>query len=137
MAGEYEGGIREMKKSLSPRQVYERQITEEDVLGQIRQLLELNGARVHRIVERIPWGKRTSEKGIPDLFGWIMPPNKLEGFPPRHFFIEVKRPGSKLRPAQTAWLESARADGVVCFVADSVEKMVEEFRKYGVEIKGL
>lgn len=130
-----------MKKSFSPRQIFERTLTEEDVLGVCRWLLELNGARVHRVIERIPWGKRTSEKGIPDLFGWWPKSHSFYSGVMRccltPFWIEIKRPGGKLRPAQAAWLESARADGVVCFVADSVEMMVSEFKKYGIEIKGL
>lgn len=130
-------------KKLSDRQLFERTITEDDVLGAIRSILELNCARVHRIVERIPWGRKTSEKGIPDLFGWWpehRKPNVPDGFVeglPIHFFIEVKRPGGKLRPAQSAWIALARADGVIAFKAESVEEMVLEFKKYGIEIKGL
>lgn len=66
-----------MKKKLSIRQLYERTLTENDVLGAIRQLLKLNGARVFRVIERIPWGKTQSEGGIPDLFLWF-PVGKVE-----------------------------------------------------------
>ena len=59
-----------MRKEMSARQIYERSITEEDVISAIRAVLEINGARVHRVVERIPWGRKTSEPGIPDLFLW-------------------------------------------------------------------
>jgi len=128
----------------SSRGVYERKISENDVLGAIRQLLELNGFRVWRIVERIPWGRTKSEPGIPDLAGyfrhgftchsgkdcrplWIQIP----------FYIEVKKPGGKLRPAQEAWLARANEDGVIAFKAESVEECVSEFKKYGIEIKGL
>lgn len=129
-----------MKKTLSPRALFERSITENDVLGAIRNLLELNGARVHRIVERIPWGKTKSEGGIPDLFGWINSTHLCgDGcyVYPRGFFIEVKKPGGKLRPAQAAWIQRAQADGVVAFKAESVEEMVSQFKKYGIDIKGL
>lgn len=126
---------------LSKRGVYERKVTEEDVILQIRHLLELNGARVHRVVERIPWGRRKSEPGIPDIFGWWpglcdkretdCPGNAVQ------FFIEAKRPGGKHRPAQTAWIESARRDGVIAFFADSVESVVAGFKEFGIQIKGL
>lgn len=142
-----------MKKSLSPRQVFERTLTENDVLSAIRSLLELNGARVHRIVERIPWGKTTSTPGIPDLNGYwprIRQMNhgyvsfQQDGHPHIrgdksccHFWIEVKRPGGKLRPAQAIWLAQAELDGVIAFKAESVEEMVSEFKKHGIEIKGV
>lgn len=131
-----------MKTKLSDRQIYERSLTENDVLGQIRQLLELNGARVFRVIERIPWGKTKSEGGIPDLFGWFTLPKYAYVMStgllrPTHFFIEVKRKGGKFRPAQARWLEQAQADGVIAFKADSVEEMVAEFKRFGIEIKGL
>lgn len=145
------GRVRE--KALSERGVYEIPLTEEMVIGQIRQLLELNGARVHRIVERIPWGKRTSTPGIPDIAGWfprgarvrclnVFPlsdnPGRIITIPAIcSFWIEVKRPGGKHRPAQTAWIEAARQDGVIAFFADSVEAMVAGFKEFGIEIKGL
>jgi len=133
--------VRPRKVALSARGIVEPVQSEEDVLGAIRGLLEANGARVHRIVERIPWGKTTSTPGMPDLVGWF--PRKWEGDflntveLARVFFIEVKRPGGKLRPAQTLWLNEARLDGIIAFMADSVEKMVEEFSKYGIRINGL
>ena len=119
---------------------YEPALSEEDVLGQIRCLLEANGARVFRVVERIPWGRTRSDGGIPDLFGW-WPEDCLDCMEHNnraiHFFIEVKKPGGKLRPAQVAWIEAAQRDGVIAFKAESVEEMVSEFRKYGIEVKGL
>lgn len=137
-----------IRKALSARQVYERSITEEDVFSACRALLELNGARVFRIVERIPWGRKTSEPGLPDSFGWW--PQRTESeraindagdvavlYPPLPFFIEFKKPGGKIRPAQIAWIEAARRDGVVVFCADSVESMVARFKEYGIEIKGI
>lgn len=128
-------------KRLSERQIFERSITEEDVFGACRQLLELNGARVHRVVERIPWGKKKSEPGIPDTFGWFKPFSHpyLEGSSrPIHFFIEFKRPHkAERRPAQIAWIDSARRDGAIAFFADSVEAMVIGFKEFGIKIEGL
>lgn len=120
-----------MKTRLSERQLFERSITEDDILGACRSLLELNGARVHRIVERIPWGKRTSTPGIPDLTGWFCGPHA-----PLHFWIEVKKPGGRHRPAQDMWIARARADGVIAFFAESVDQMVEGFKQFGIQLKG-
>lgn len=128
-------------KKLSPRQLYERTLTENDVLGAIRSILELNGAHVDRIVERIPWGKTTSTPGIPDLVAWWRRSYSFSAGVmrccPTVAFIEVKRPGGKLRPAQAAWLEAAQRDGVIAFKAESVEEMVAEFKKHGIQIRGL
>lgn len=131
-----------MKTQLSARGIYEPKITEEHVLGAIRQLLELNGARVYRVVERIPWGKKTSTPGIPDLFGWFpghspsLHKKDVIGTPIIHFFIEVKKPGGKQRLSQVIWMQEARRDGVIAFFADSVESMVKGFAEFGITIKG-
>lgn len=123
----------------SERGIFEAQITEKDVVGAIRNLLELNGARVFEIVERIPWGKRTSTPGLPDLAGhfYRLPVEHPGLILPIHWWIECKRPGGKLRPAQIAWIEAAQRDGVICFMADSVEAMVAGFQRYGIKIQGL
>lgn len=128
-------------KQLSARQVYERSITEEDVFGACRQLLELKGAVVHRVVERIPWGPkgRTSDPGIPDLFGWFPSSRQWPGFPatggrPLHFFIEIKKPGGRQRIAQINWIEDARRQGVVAFFADSVDAMIRGFQWFGIDL---
>lgn len=122
-----------MKKVLSPRAVFERSLRESDVVGAIINLLELNRARVFKIVERIPWGKTTSTPGLPDLM--VIWPNTFGNAVVT--FIEVKRKGGKLRPAQERWLTQAREDGVICFMADSVESMVHEYKKFGITVKGL
>ena len=55
------------------RGIYQRVVQEEDVLSEIRQMLELNGARVFRAIERVPNCYRcgkwlgASEAGTPDL----------------------------------------------------------------------
>lgn len=116
---------------LSEREIWERSIKEEDVLGQIRQMLEVNGARVYRVIERIPWGKTKSEGGIPDLFGWFPRPTREHpglSFP-LHFFIEVKKPGGRIRPKQVAFIDSAFRDGVIAFKAESWEECLKEFHR--------
>ena len=139
-----------MRKRLSEREIFERSISEEDVFGACRALLELNGAVVHRVVERIPWGRKKSEPGIPDMFGWfkhkrldwkcvevLCSGNAILDIGPVSFYVEIKKPGGKHRPAQVRWIEDARKDGVIAFFADSVEQMVEEFKKLGIVLKGI
>lgn len=130
-------------KKLSDRQLYERTLTEEDVVGQIRSFLELNGARVHRIVERIPWGRKTSTPGIPDIIGWMprgrSTGNEINPFlgSAKSFYIEVKRPGGKRRPAQTTWISDAVNDGVLAFFAESVDDVVNAFASHGIYLRGI
>lgn len=134
-----------MKITKSARGIYERGITEEDIVGQIRTYLEMNGARVNRIVERIPYGRRTSEPGIPDLIGWgnwnrlFVDGKEIVGFGnffPTVFFIEVKRPGGKHRPAQEAWIARAREDGILAFFAESLDDVKREFEMVGITLRG-
>lgn len=118
-------------------------MTEEDVLGQIRAFLEFNGARVFRVIERVPKCYRcglwlgSSERGHADLEGWwpIKTLNQRLDFgdgKPIHFFIEVKKLGGKRRPAQEAWIRQAQEDGVIAFFADSVEETIKRFKDYGI-----
>ena len=121
----------------SARGIFERSIREEDVLGACRQFLELNGARVFRAVERVPKCYRchawmgSSEAGTPDLSGYFY----KGAITP--FWIEIKRPKGKLRPAQITRIEQIQADQAMAFFADSVETMVQEFKKRGINLKGL
>ena len=121
----------------SARGVFEPRASEEDVLGACRQLLELNGARVFRAVERVPKCYRcgcwfgVSEAGTPDLSGYF----HKEAILP--FWIEMKRPKGKLRPAQVIRIQQIQEDGGIAFFADSIEVMVSEFKQRGIEIKGV
>lgn len=47
-------------------------------------------------------------------------------------YIEVKSPTGRERPAQTAFLERARAAGAIAFTACSVADVVTEFRALGL-----
>lgn len=126
----------------SAKKLYEASLTEEHVIRAIVQGLSVNRAKVHRIVERIPWGKKTSTPGIPDLVGWW--PNKHEATRPewytveagRVFFIEVKKPGGQRRPAQIAWIEEAKRDGMIAFFAESWNDVVAEFARHGIKLAG-
>lgn len=52
--------------------------------------------------------------GFPDLFGFRLSDGKI-------FFIEVKKPGGRVRPEQTHFIETMRAYGVIAGIAYSVE----------------
>jgi hypothetical protein len=93
----YPAHKREIKKEFNEaKQLFERQILEEDVVNEIMQFLPLCGFRVLRIKERIPASEKKNEitgkweynwrggwkgrssPGIPDLQGWI-PAVKIGG----------------------------------------------------------
>lgn len=123
----------------SERGIYEPVMSEEDVLCQVRQMLEINGARVFRVIERIPWGRTKSEGGIPDLFGWWP---KAHSFVPgvmrceaTHYFIEIKRKGGPRRPAQVEWIRRANEDGVLACFAESWKDVVDYFEREGIKLK--
>lgn len=50
-------------------------------------------------------------------------------------FIEVKRKGGKLRPAQEAFIDRANRDGVLAFKAECWADVVSEFRMAGIALK--
>lgn len=57
-------------------------------------------------------------KGFSDLFGL----RKSDG---RAVFIEVKRPGGKVRPDQSTFLDAMRRQGALAGVAHSVEEALD------------
>lgn len=56
-------------------------------------------------------------KGQPDIMG-ILPGG-------RFLCIENKSNGSKVEPEQVAWLDKARKQGAYCFIAQSLEDVVD------------
>jgi hypothetical protein len=124
-------------KKLSARGIFERSITEEDVVGQCRTLLELNGARVFRAIERVPKCYRcgcwlgSSERGTPDVSGYF------RSDPIVPFWIEFKRPKGKKRESQIERINGIREDGGIALFADSLEAMVRGFAEFGIKLKGL
>lgn len=112
---------------------------EEDVLGQIRQLLEVNGARVFRAIERVPKCYRcgqwlgSSEPGTPDLSGFF--PKKVFGsiFP---FWLEIKRPKrAQKRLAQIARISQIDEDGGCAAIVSSWEQVKDAFSRHGINFK--
>lgn len=129
---------------MNPNALIASQLTEEAILKQIVEMLRLNGARVYRIAERVPrkgikW-QRLSDPGLPDLCGWFTVNSTIEwntgnNCVPKHFFIEVKRKGGKLRPAQQVFLNQAGMDSVLAFKAESWEQVVEELERFGIKVR--
>lgn len=85
---------------------------ETQITKAIRQVLAHAGARTIKI-----HGGNYQEDGIADL---------LVCYEGRFVAIEVKRPGCKPTPLQSAFLESIRRTGGIAFVAFSVDDVVRE-----------
>jgi hypothetical protein len=110
------------------RGVYQRVVQEEDVLGEIKQMLEINGARVYRSIERVPKCYRcgqwlgASEPGTPDISGYFKIPvnDGCEVMKLHPFWLEIKRPKKNhKRPAQIARIEQIKADGGIAAIVES------------------
>ena len=67
-------------------------------------------------------GHSATPSGFPDLVG-VVPPSG------RAVYVEVKAPGNKPTPTQTAMLELLRNKGAVAFWADSVESACAQFEQ--------
>jgi hypothetical protein len=60
-------------------------------------------------------------KGLPDICGILQ---RTDGtYQGRAFFIEVKRPGGKLRPDQAAFMDQANELGALAFMATSLDEV--------------
>lgn len=59
-------------------------------------------------------------KGLPDLCG-LLGPAGPGGFYTQALFIEVKRPGEKLRPEQASFLKTAHQLGHLAFMATCLD----------------
>ena len=147
----------------SERGIFEPVLSEEDVLGQIRNWLEVVlRARVFRAIERIPKCMRdgcghyasahkygicrkcscgqfvgtVSEPGTPDLSGYIFD----DRFVPVAgqvfpFWLEIKRPdGGRKRPAQVARIELIQQDGGCAAFVKSLDEVRVVLKQHGVMI---
>lgn len=107
---------------------------ERDIQREILRLLHAHGVMAFGMNREHAGYRRASHigvKGLPDIMGWVpvwamarMQATNVVGACP--LFIEVKRPGGKLRPAQEAFLAMARKDGCVAFKADSPAQVAKE-----------
>lgn len=129
-----------MKKQLSPRGVWERQRNEEDAIREIMDFLALNRIQVWRSVERIPKrglrGQivgRYQSPGLPDLTGFAAAGETTKYAMP--FWIEVKGPSGRLRPAQERFLSEYQSVGLFAFMARTWEEVKAKFVSRGIEIK--
>jgi len=135
--------MRRIKVALSSRGIYERVVLEEDVLSEIRQMLELNGATVFRAIERIPKCYRcglwlgASEAGTTDISGYFrlkMAPPQLRLIVP--FWLEIKRPKhNHKRPAQIARIEQLKADGCIAAIVESWAQVVQLLEDHFIPLK--
>jgi hypothetical protein len=98
--------------------------TENQIAQQVVDYLRLRGWRVHRLEADIrgpkPLSKR-EEAGTPD---YIAVRQCADGSACDVWYIEVKRPGGRLRRSQQVWIEDARQRGWQVVVASSVEDLI-------------
>jgi hypothetical protein len=63
---------------------------------------------------------KNKNKGAPDIFALEPTSGKLIG-------IEVKKPGGRVSHEQLEWMTKAAKNGALCFIAESVEDVREQF----------
>jgi hypothetical protein len=73
---------------------------------------------------------KLTEDGTPDYLAlrFASPPPSAPKWLcrfPRAFYLELKRPGGKLRKAQEIWIEDARKRGIPVCVADGIDALTE------------
>jgi hypothetical protein len=92
-----------------------KKITEKEVRAGVRAVLKQQGFLV------IPY--------VPGLYGMkgcadLLCCGTVDGVPGRFVAIELKRPGGKVSPEQTKFLEKVRGLGGVAFVAESTQDVI-------------
>jgi len=98
--------------------------TENQIAQQICDYLRLHGWRVHRLEAdlRGPRARvKREEIGTPD---YIAVRQCADGPGCDVWYVEVKRPGGRLRRSQQIWIDDARKRGWNVVVASSVEDLV-------------
>ena len=105
--------------SLKPPRLLEREVT-----GQIREFMKLKGWRPLRMQRTVMPGQfQTGEPGIPDfVFLRYLKPGLAAVL-----WIEIKRPGGKLRPAQLEWIPREQKRGAAVWVVEDFDNF---HRKY-------
>lgn len=102
------------KKALQP--------SEKQVALAVIQFLRYRGWRVHPLHAEQNFRHaedRKEERGTPDYICV-----KSCG---SAFYLEVKRPGGKLRESQKLWRDQAIRDGFVVMVSDNIDKFIESY----------
>jgi hypothetical protein len=101
-------------------------LSERDVTAQVKSFLESRGWVWFRLQSGTVRGMtrgtpiRLNKKGCPDAFA-VRDRECL--------FIELKRAGKKLSPAQAEWFEFAAVRGIMAIWCDSLEVFVAKYRK--------
>lgn len=125
-----------IRKIIKTARGYEPALSEEDVLGLIRNWLEvIMRAKVFRAIERVPKCYRcglwlgSSEAGTPDLSG-LIPRKDSFPFP---FYFEIKRNAkAKKREAQIARIEEIRGIGGCAAIVSSLDEVKAELARFTI-----
>jgi hypothetical protein len=72
------------------------------------------------------------ETGLPDICGWVLVPEVPNVTGPCPLYLEVKREGGRRRPAQTAFVEMAKAAGCVAGFVTCVDEVRALLQANGV-----
>ena len=100
--------------------------TENQIAAQICDYLRLHGWRVHRLEADLRGPKARSKRedaGTPDYIAV-----RQRGGPGSSYevwYLEVKRPGARLRRSQEIWIADARKRGWNVAVASSIDDLLE------------
>ena len=98
--------------------------TENQVAQQVVDYLRVHGWRVHRLEADLRGPKalvKREEVGTPD---YIAVRQRADGSACDVWYVEVKRPGGRLRRSQQIWIADARKRGWQVVVASSIEDLV-------------
>jgi hypothetical protein len=98
--------------------------TENQIAAQIIHYLRLHGWRVHRLEADLCGPKASSKRedaGAPD---YIAVRQRADGAWCDVWYVEVKRPGGRLRRSQQIWIEDARKRGWQVVVASSIDDLI-------------
>jgi len=98
--------------------------TENQIAQQVVDYLRLRGWRVHRLEADVRGPKALSKReeiGTPD---YIAVRQCADGTGCDVWYVEVKRPGGRLRRSQQIWIEDARRRGWNVAVASSIDDLI-------------
>jgi hypothetical protein len=102
-------------------------LLEKEVTGQIRDFLKVKGWRALRMNPTVVMQGRVlpGETGIPDYFfvKYIKPGISAT------LWVELKRPGGKLRPKQIEWIAKEQQRGATIWVVDSFTEFADAYSR--------
>ena len=145
-----------MKKYDEAKKMFEREITEKDIVAEIIARLGFAKIPVFIVRENLPTGYRMSDPGIPDLHGRVPKGYVRKGIQVEFMsysvaqpvYVEVKRPGEMAKyhaggyrskpkrestfQRQEYFINQARADGCIACFAESWNDVCDEFEQHGI-----